>query len=55
MFKTIKETFLNDHIYIGKKRIRALSLSWFIIRLINLCMVGLCAWLLYVGMWLAMG
>lgn len=49
------EKFRQDHIRIGKYRIRGLSFLWFIIRIAQILFFLLCAYFFYVVLWLVMG
>lgn len=49
------EKFRQDHIRIGKYRIRGLSFLWFIIRIAQILFFLLWFYFIYVGFWLLMG
>ena len=51
MLKELK----NDHIRIGKYRIRGLSFLWFVIRIAQSLYFIVCFYFIYVGLWLLMG
>ena len=47
--------FRQDHIRIGKYRIRALSFLWFVVRIAQILFFLMCCYFIYVGLWLLMG
>ena len=49
------EEFRQDHIRIGKYRIRALSFLWFTVRIAQALFFHICFYVLYVGIWLWVG
>jgi hypothetical protein len=49
------EKFRQDHIRIGKYRIRGLSFLWFIIRIAQVLFFIVCFYVIYVSFWLLMG
>lgn len=49
------EEFRQDHIRIGKYRIRALSFLWFGVRIVQGLFFFVCFYFFYVGLWLLIG
>lgn len=54
MIKEFKELFVNDHIYLKGYKIKAFSIAWWTIRVLQ-CLAGVVGcYILYCLMWLAL-